>query len=160
MSFNNNIGLKRKIKLVVTYIAIAISLSYLLIGFELEAWNQAVDTGTQIFTQEFYQTQVTVPHAQETINNLLRWNFGSEATLAKQVFKSESGLRCEAVGDMDLQFKKNGIVYGASYGIAQIRYLPGRPSPAQLKDCKFNIQYAKKLRDKQGWTIWSTYKNI
>lgn len=158
--FNNNLGLKRKIKLVIAYTAIGISLTYLLAGFEYQAWTQAINLTTKLFYHEQSYSNLTIPHAGDTTENLLRWNFGSEASLAKAVFKSESGLRCEAVGDTDLQFTRNGIVYGASYGIAQIRYLPGRPTPDQLKDCKFAITYAKQLRDKQGgFQAWSAYSN-
>lgn len=157
--FNNNIGWRKKLKIVVAIISISISLGYLFINFEIQGYNQAVN----LLTNEFYtkqpEYQVTVPKNKETIDNLLRWTFGSEARLAKAVFKSESGLRCEAEGDANLAYVKSGIVYGKSYGVAQIRYLPSRPTPQQLLDCKFNIQYAKQLRDKQGWEIWSAYNN-
>lgn len=145
---------------IIWVLGLGVAVTVCLIQIESTAWTQAINVGTKFFYKDPIITQVTVPHAQETINNLIRWNFGSEATLAKSVFKAESGLRCEAVGDMDLQFTRNGTVYGASYGIAQIRYLPGRPTPDQLKDCKFAIKYAKQLRDKQGWTIWSGYKKL
>lgn len=144
---------------IIWVLGLGVAVSLCLIQIGLTAWTQAINIGTKAFYKEPITTQVTVPHAQESINNLLRWTFGSEATLAKSVFKAESGLRCEAEGDTDLQFTRNGIVYGASYGIAQIRYLPGRPTPAQLKDCKFAIKYAKQLRDKQGFGIWSQYSN-
>lgn len=157
--FNNNLGLKRRIKLSVLYVAAGISLAYLFVSFEIQGWNQAVALGSQLFYQAPEQMQVTVPHAQDSIDNLLKWNFGSEAKLAKAIFRSESGLRCEAEGDGHLAYQKNGITYGGSYGIAQIRYLPGRPSPAQLKDCKFAIKYAKQIRDRSGWNVWSAYKN-
>lgn len=157
---NNNVKGWKKAGIILALICVSISQAYLLIGFEYQAWTQAINLTTKLFYHESESIQVIVPHAQESINNLLRWTFGSEATLAKTVFKNESGLRCEAIGDTNLTYVKNGITYGASYGIAQIRYLPGRPTPEQLKDCKFNIQYAKQLRDKQGWTIWSAYKNI
>lgn len=158
-NLNNNLGLAKKIKYSFMIFALGVILSYLMAQILIIGWYQAVSLTTELFTKPADEVKVTVPHAQETIDNLLRWNFGKEAKLAYAVFKSESGLRCGAEGDKHLTFQKGGITYGASYGIAQIRYLPGRPTPTQLKDCKFNIQYAKQLRDKQGWTIWSAFNN-
>jgi len=75
------------------------------------------------------------------------------------IFKAESGLRCEAVGDGHIAFIKNGIEYGKSYGIAQIRHLEGRPSPDKLLDCQFNINHAYGMYKAQGWKPWSAYKS-
>jgi hypothetical protein len=85
--------------------------------------------------------------------------FGKDARLVTAVFRAESGLRCHAVGDTSLTYEKNGTTYGASYGVAQIRHLPGRPTPEQLQDCLFNIRYAKQVFDKQGLQPWSAWKN-
>lgn len=78
-----------------------------------------------------------------------------DCKLAIAIFKAESGLRCEAVGDGHLKVGE----YGASYGIAQIRYLKGRPKPEQLLDCEFNINYAYGMYKAQGWKPWSAYTN-
>jgi hypothetical protein len=123
------------------------------------AGTPLVELTTYLFNKPVEDSQVNVPHAQETIDNLLRWTFGSEAKVARAVFRAESGLRCNAEGDGHLTYQKNGITFGGSYGIAQIRYLPGRPTPSQLKDCKFNIQYAKLIRDRSGWNAWSSFKS-
>ncbi len=94
------------------------------------------------------------------VEEQIRKIFGKkDYKIAVAIFKAESHLRCNAEGDGHLKYTKNGIEYGASYGVAQIRHLPGRPTPKQLKDCTFNIKYAKQLKDKQGWNVWSAYKN-
>ena len=82
-------------------------------------------------------------------------SYGWDCKTAVAVFKAESGLRCDAVGDGHLKFGE----YGASYGIAQIRYLKGRPTPNKLVDCKFNLDYAFGMYKTQGWKPWSAYTN-
>ena len=62
--------------------------------------------------------------------------FGDECQVASAVFFAESGLRCEAVGDKSLAYLVDGVEYGKSYGVAQIRHLPGRPAPETLLDCE------------------------
>lgn len=85
--------------------------------------------------------------------------FGKDAPTAIAVFTAESHLNCNAVGDGHLTFENNGIEYGASYGVAQIRYLAGRPTPEQLKDCKFNIDYSHTIFIKQHFKPWSMWLN-
>ncbi|MGE5298314.1 MAG: LysM peptidoglycan-binding domain-containing protein [Acidobacteriaceae bacterium] len=85
--------------------------------------------------------------------------FQEDAPLVTAVFRAESGLRCDAVGDGHLQFIKDGIRYGQSYGVAQIRYLPGRPSPEQLKNCTYNLLVAKQIYDQDGPNAWTAYRN-
>lgn len=84
--------------------------------------------------------------------------FGKDARVALAVSFAESGRRCNAVGDGGLQFSRDGVKYGASYGVFQIRHLKGRPSPEQLLDCKTNIDYAFKLFQSSGWYPWSVCK--
>lgn len=88
----------------------------------------------------------------------LLWPKEQEAT-ALAVFTAESGLRCEAVGDSHLTFKKAGEEYGKSYSVAQIRSLPGRPAASKLQDCAYNIYYAYKLWEAQSWKPWSAWKS-
>lgn len=78
---------------------------------------------------------------------------------ALAVFKAESGLRCEAIGDGHLTYNSDGTEYGKSYGLAQIRHLPGRPAPEKLKDCRFNLDYAHGLYKAKGWQPWSAWKS-
>src|SRR3990167_8111035 len=70
--------------------------------------------------------------------------FGEDATLAKAVFRAESGLRCDAVSST------------ADIGIAQInaKYHAWR---GNLMDCTQNLLIAKDLKDEQGWGIWVAY---
>ncbi len=84
--------------------------------------------------------------------------FGRDAKIATAVFKAESGLRCNAVGDGHLRF--GDTLYGASYGVAQIRKLSptdGRPSVDQLLDCRTNIEFARKMQLAQGFKPWSVF---
>lgn len=84
--------------------------------------------------------------------------FMEEAHIAKAIAMCESRMQIDRVGDASLTFiGKDGIEYGKSYGLFQIRHLPGRPSPDKLSDPDFNIQYARKLWEKQGWQPWSCY---
>lgn len=100
--------------------------------------------------------------------------FGLECPLATAVFIPESGLSCGAVGDNHLvctnelmgdgrtlkeHCTSDGVEYGRSYGVAQIRYLPGRPAPEALLDCETNIKYAHGMWKAQGWYPWSAYTN-
>ena len=84
--------------------------------------------------------------------------FGKDAQVALAVAYAESGRRCNAVGDGHITFESGGQLYGASYGVFQIRHLKGRPSPEQLLDCKTNIDYAFKLFQSSGWYPWSVCK--
>ena len=85
--------------------------------------------------------------------------FTDDCVTAQAVFMAESGLRCGAVGDGSLSYYKDGIEYGKSYGVAQIRHLPGRPAPDVLLDCESNVRYAHRLYLAQGWRPWSAYTN-
>lgn len=49
-------------------------------------------------------------------------------------------------------------MYGSSTGIAQIRNLPGRPSPTWLLNPYNNLNYARKLYESQGWEPWTCKK--
>ena len=62
----------------------------------------------------------------------------------------ESGGRSDAVGD---DYPINGV-YAPSYGLFQIRGLPGRPKKEQLFDPEFNTKYAADMWRGQGWKPW------
>lgn len=75
---------------------------------------------------------------------------------ALNVAKGESGLNPGAIGD-------NYPIRGQtipSYGLFQIRALPGRPKPEQLVDPEFNVQYAANLFKAQGWRPWSFARKL
>ena len=75
---------------------------------------------------------------------------------AQAVMMGESGGRADAVGD---NYTINGV-YAPSYGKFQIRALPGRPSPQQLKDPDFNVRYAAQMWRQQGWGPWTVARNL
>jgi hypothetical protein len=94
------------------------------------------------------------------VEQYINQTFGKNAELARAIFTAESGLTCSSEGDKHLKYLKDGKEFGASYGVAQIRHLPGRPEPKQLKDCKYNIDYAYRMFASQGnFSAWSAYKN-
>jgi hypothetical protein len=64
----------------------------------------------------------------------------------------------DAVGDGHLTYWHGNVQYGMSVGLMQIRYLKGRPAPAQLLDPEFNIKYASQMFKTQGWVPWTCRK--
>jgi len=68
----------------------------------------------------------------------------------------ESGGRAEAVGD---DYPIAGV-YAPSYGLFQIRGLPGRPKKEQLLDPEFNVKYAADMWRKQKWQPWSVAQKL
>jgi hypothetical protein len=85
------------------------------------------------------------------IEDMIKNIFKDDASIALAIAHAESGMRCEAHGDRDLD--------PSSYGVFQIRAFKGRPSTDELLDCNANIAYAKVMYDRQGWSPWSTYKS-
>lgn len=98
-------------------------------------------------------------HGQSFIERAIREKFGEFADTAVAIAKAESGMRPNAIGDHAIAFYQDGIEYGKSYGVFQIRHLPGRPSPTDLLNAEFNIDYAYKLFVRSGFTPWSAYTN-
>jgi hypothetical protein len=80
------------------------------------------------------------------------------------VFTCESGLNPAAVGDSHLASTKRLVEktgdkdMGSSYGVAQVRYLPGRPEPEVLLSIRGNLEAAKDILETQGWNAWTCYK--
>ena len=99
----------------------------------------------------------TLAPKKTPVTDLICSYFGDECATAVAVFTAESQLSCNAVGDGHLTYVHGERVYGASYGIAQIRYLPGRPDPSLLVDCEYNIRYAHSMWQREGWRPWSAY---
>lgn len=98
--------------------------------------------------------------APSSITDKIKEVFGADADVAIAIAMAESRLIPDRVGDTHLTFEKDGRTYGASYGLFQIRDLPGRiDDPEKLKNPDFNIRFAKELFDKSGFYPWSTYKN-
>lgn len=65
---------------------------------------------------------------------------------ARKIMACESGGNPDAIGDRSTAYK--------SYGLFQIRALPGRPSPEWLLNPENNVSYAYSLYKKSGWLPW------
>lgn len=126
-----------------------------------KAEDQAKAT-PKVETQEQTVTPIvtnTVPTC-DSFDSLIAENFGAENLItAKAVMRAESSCRTDAVGDGHITFVQDGVTYGMSCGLFQIRYLPGRPTCEQMKNPSENIRYAGQLFKGQGFYPWSAYKN-
>ena len=85
---------------------------------------------------------------------MIEEKFGEKAEKAIKIAQCESHMNPQAVGDHKIAYMKDGKEYGKSYGIFQVRHLPGRPEPEQLVDPQFNVEYAYQVYQKQGWDAW------
>lgn len=97
--------------------------------------------------------------AKTDIEQMICKLWGEDCKTALAVARCESGLRPDAIGDHAIAYVDNGIEYGKSYGIFQIRHLQGRPEPTKLLDPVFNIEYAYNLYKRSGFQPWSAYTN-
>jgi soluble lytic murein transglycosylase-like protein len=89
---------------------------------------------------------------RESTNQLISRYFGKDADVAIAIAKAESGLNPNAIGDTDTKYH--------SVGLFQIRLLPERGiSKEEMLNPEHNVQYAKMLFDKHGWSPWSVFKN-
>ena len=80
--------------------------------------------------------------------------------IAIAVAKAESGLNAKIRGDKHLTFTQGGKLYGDSWGCFQVRHLPGRPSPTELKNPEVNVGFAKNLsKNGESWSHWTMYIN-
>jgi len=75
---------------------------------------------------------------------------------AMKVIQGESGFNPQAKGD---DYPIRGV-HAPSYGLFQIRALPGRPAPEQLTDPEFNVRYASELFRQQGWRPWTAARKL
>ena len=99
----------------------------------------------------------TVPTC-DSFDALITENFGAENLItAKAVMKAESSCRVDAVGDGHITYVQDGITYGMSCGLWQIRYLPGRPSCEEMKDPVKSTAYAATLFKANGWKPWAAW---
>lgn len=98
--------------------------------------------------------------------------FGDDGELMVKIFTCESGLVPDKIGDKHLMGMLDGEMIGDSVGVAQIRTgdagvydsKPWNRAKAnsmsvaefreQLKDWKYNIDYAKTIYDRQGVSAW------
>lgn len=122
-----------------------------LIGVEAK-----VDISPVTFTdkelQDFYAKYSNpAPVASKSVEDLIRKHFGDVADQAIDCFKSESGLRANAVNTKN----RNGTV---DRGVAQINSIhcgkvQGDCATALL-DAETNIKIAKQLYDRSGFNPW------
>jgi hypothetical protein len=69
---------------------------------------------------------------------------------AIRIAQCESGMDTQKIGDLGISYKEKGTQYGLSFGVFQIRYLPGRPKPSELLKPEVNISFASKLFHSMG----------
>ena len=102
---------------------------------------------------------VVVEERPVTIEEKIKSVFGADSEKALKIARCESQLNHLAVGDHKIAYVKDGKEYGKSYGVFQIRSLPGRPEPTELFDRDFNIEYAYQVYQRQGWDAWMWCSN-
>ena len=126
-------------------------------------WNSNYETPELLKQPQFVhaqEPQATPVPESSSIKSLICEVFGNRCRVAVQISCAESGLREDAIGDHTLDYKVNGKVFGASYGLFQIRSLPGRPAVKDLLTARKNIEYAYKIsKGGTDWTAWSVYNN-
>ena len=71
-------------------------------------------------------------------------------TYAMAICQAESQGNANAEGDKNTPYH--------SYGLFQVRALPGRPSGEELIDPEFNIKIAYQIYKESGWCPWSVYE--
>lgn len=96
------------------------------------------------------QHDAHVPGTETSIDQLVRRYFGSEYGMARAIMIAESGGEPTRVGDTHL--KKY------SYGLFQINQTWHHYSKRELLDPETNIRIAKEIRDRYGWTQWTTFR--
>ncbi len=76
------------------------------------------------------------------------------------ICKAESMGNPKATGDTSLTFVKDGVTYGMSCGMLQVRVLPGRGITCeQMHDPEQNVAKAYEIWKAQSYTAWSVYSN-
>lgn len=112
---------------------------------QVEASQEQVRTITEDFESK------DIPKQPETIEEKIIRFFGKDSEQAIKVFTCESGLNPNVIGDINTKYP--------SVGVAQIRMLPERNlQVSEMLDADKNLDYAKHLFDKSGWTPWTCRK--
>jgi hypothetical protein len=113
--------------------------------------------GNKQVSQEVGQAGQTSQEVSGNYADLIKKYFPQDQWKnAYKVMLGESGGRADAVGD---NYPIKGLL-APSYGLFQIRALPGRPAPDQLTDAEFNIKYAADLYKAQGWRPWTAARKL
>jgi len=95
------------------------------------------------------------PMGCENYKDLYTRVFGSKADVFLKIANKESSCNPMAVGDKHLTYWQNGIEYGMSCGLLQVRYLPNRPNCSEMQDPEANAQYALNLYNSGGFRHWT-----
>ena len=99
----------------------------------------------------------TIPENSDLAISLIKKYFPQEQwNNAYNVMKGESGGNPQAVGD---NYPINGETI-PSYGLFQIRGLPGRPDSQTLLNPEENVKYAAQMQSQQGWGPWTAAKKL
>lgn len=113
--------------------------------------QKTVSGDKAVNTAPSQKQEASIGSQPKTVVQIIEEQFGPESRLALAVFKAESGLDPQAVGDANTPYP--------SCGVAQIRILPERRITCdEMKDINHNIEYAKYLRDRKGWNVWTSYR--
>ena len=145
-------------------------LKFILFAEEARAAGHSDEDITKFLQSKSQPQSQTLPQSQifQSSDNKISPNLNQALGLIKKhfpqdqwqnaykVMMGESGGRVDAKGD---DYPINGL-HAPSYGLFQIRALPGRPSPEQLVDPEFNVAYAAKLFKQQGWNPWTVARNL
>lgn len=112
------------------------------------------------------------PKPEFTIEGYIREVFGEHAEEALIIADCESKMNPEAHGDTALLVVNGKDIVGDSIGLFQIRtggkdFNRARAngmSPDEFRewmwDAKSNIEYAKEIFDRQGWSPWTCKKDL
>lgn len=89
----------------------------------------------------------------------LAWMGTGDEEKMVDIIKCESRFNSDTIGDLGIQFEKDGKLWGRSVGLAQVRILPGRTDnpkeyEKQLKDVDFNLKEGRGIYDRQGLGAW------
>lgn len=113
--------------------------------------REKVQLPKQVKAQPQLISYVPKETSVQNIHPLIKKYFPKSQWLnAQRVMQAESSGNPSAIGD---RYPIAGV-YAPSYGLFQIRGLPGRPSPRQLLDPEFNVKYAAQLFKQQGFQPW------
>ena len=142
-------------------------------GEELELPEQITPQQEQIsqlnqemtpIIQERVQAPITTPSASststDTMTLILKYFPQEQWQNAYNVMMGESGGRADAIGDNFPIDTGRGPEIIPSYGLFQIRGLPGRPASDQLINPEFNVKYAADLWRQEGWRPWTAAKKL
>jgi len=76
------------------------------------------------------------------------------------ICKAESGGKADVVGDTTLTYVQNGVTYGMSCGMLQVRVLPGRNITCEdMHNPEKNVAKAFEIWKSQSYKAWSMYTN-